>query len=239
MLIGSICLIVLGKSKSLDPSTIQRKPAKKGKLARIPLFVMILLSISAVLTEYFSPRQTLLIYLSSLLLCFCIYVYSESKWWVTLTSKALRDPNFIGFVILFFVGCALYGSTLTASIYALWGDEGEHFEVARQLLERNRMDPWFWNLGAFLEHPLLASYYIVAFLEILGRSVWSWRMSAVFASLISLFPLAAFLYLSSGIRAAWIGTIVFVFAYYNYQFSHIGYNNNLLIPGILFPLACA
>jgi len=239
LLIGSLSLLALGSSKSLAPPDVPKKEFKPEKWFWFSLILTMLFSIFAILTEYFNPRQTLLIYLSSLLLCLFLYVFSEGKWWITVARKILRDPNFLGFVILFFAGCALYGSTLRTSVYALWGDEGEHFEVARQLLERDRESPWFWSLGAFLEHPLLASYYIMAFLEILGRSVWSWRMSAVVASLISLFPLVAFLYLSSGIKAAWIGAIVFVSAYYNYQFSHIGYNNNLLIPGILFPLACA
>ncbi len=154
--------------------------------------------------------------------------------------KRLRSP--IGYKEVIFLGCLIIGcyliytNDLLSWRFSSIGDEWGFYETGSV----NCNKPFSFILldlnyfgGGYSYHPDLVYIIMAAIMKVLGCGIFSWKASSVIITLASILPIYLLVRLLAGMTAAIIGVCIYAFAHYNISFSHIGYDNAMVI----FPAA--
>lgn len=235
LLLGSLLLCRLLALNSVQPlgwSALPRSPIAPRWTIKSALLLMLFLNLLALATLLLSGSSRAE-FLSWALVIFSglIVLGSAERGQLFAALRRIRLHD-LALVLLFLAaGLLLYSKDLTDERYAIRGIENAFFLCATRVLDPTAsafacpaVDSLF-GTGVFGQHPALVSYYQALFMKTFGPGLWSWRFSTVFISLSAVVPLYFALSLLFSRASAVIGLTIYVSSYYNFQFSHLGYNN--------------
>ena len=130
-------------------------------------------------------------------------------------------------------------SDLTDWHWAGTPDEIVFYDVARSIASGSSTRFWLAEAGAFDVHGVLASVYQAAFLRLFGEGVFAWRLSSVFALLVTLPCWFLFARELLGRRVALASVVLLGSTPLVVTFAHFGYDNIQMLPVLGASLAAA
>ncbi len=117
---------------------------------------------------------------------------------------------------------------LTSWKWAWWGDEGEFFITAKNIVKEGNWN--FFNLrGAYGYHPTLDSLIHAAGMKLFGVNVVGWRLSEIFLTAAAVILIYILGTISSGRLNGFTAGVVLGSSHYLMEFNRIAYNNTHMI----------